>query len=319
MKNRKGKLMAWAGLALALVLLTTAAARAAEKYEEKFSRTEPLDRDGRVYLGNISGDIEVTTWKENQVKIEAVKTARAGSLEKAKEDAAKVTIEVRQEAGTLRIEARYPRERGFWGGDSVNVSVDFKLVVPDGASVEVNSISGDVKMKELGGRAKVRSVSGDVEVRGAAGFEGDLVSGDVTLENIAGDVELKTVSGDVKAAVVKGSVTAESVSGDVEFDGVEEARSVSAKSVSGDIRYRGRIYEGGRYELRSHSGDVRLEIPADSAFEFEAKTFSGTVDSDFEIQVVGKLSPREIRGTVGSGKALIRISSFSGSIEIKKR
>ena len=50
--------------------------------------------DGPLYLSNVSGDIEILTSKDAQVKIEAVKISKADSLEKAKENAAKVTIEV---------------------------------------------------------------------------------------------------------------------------------------------------------------------------------------------------------------------------------
>ena len=305
-------------LAVALVFLVGGPVFGDERFEEKFTRTEPLAADGRVSLSNIAGDIEIGVWKENQVKIDAVKISRAATLEKAKENAAKVTIEVRQEAGRLIIETKYPKKGGFWGDDSINVSVDYKLLVPARAAVEVKSVSGDVDLKALGGRARVESVSGDIEVLGAAGLTANLVSGDADLQNITGDVEIKTVSGDLRINGVKGSVEAESVSGDVKILENVEAKKVSAKSISGDITYEGFIYEGGRYDFRSHSGDAVISIPAGSSFDFETKTFSGAIDSDFEIQVVGKISQRELKGTVGKGGAVIRASSFSGNIELKK-
>ncbi|MCK7534176.1 MAG: hypothetical protein MZV63_25715 [Marinilabiliales bacterium] len=61
---------------------------AEQKFEEKFSKTEALAANGKLYLSNISGEIAVATWKEAQVKIEAVKTSKASTLEKAKENAA---------------------------------------------------------------------------------------------------------------------------------------------------------------------------------------------------------------------------------------
>jgi hypothetical protein len=35
---------------------------AKEKYEEKFEKTVSLAKDGKVYLKNLSGDIDVKTW-----------------------------------------------------------------------------------------------------------------------------------------------------------------------------------------------------------------------------------------------------------------
>jgi DUF4097 and DUF4098 domain-containing protein YvlB len=320
MTNRDRKWLA-AVLGAAFVLAFVAApARAEEKFQEKFDKTEALAKNGKLYLNNVSGQIEIMTWKEAQVKIEAVKTSKAGSLAKAKENAALVTIEVTKDTDLVRVETKYPKKSGgFWGGDSVNVSVDYKVWVPDQAAVELKSVSGDVSVAPIGGMAKIGCVSGNVDLKGAAGADVDLVSGELTLENIAGDAYLKAVSGNIKATGVKGSIEAEAVSGEIDLRDVSEAQTVSAKSVSGGITYVGKIKAGGRYELKAHSGDVRMTIPADSAFDFEANTFSGDIDSDFEIQVVGKISPREIHGTVGKGGATVILKSFSGSIDLKKR
>jgi len=307
-------------LGAAFILAVAAVPALAEReFEEKFERTEALAKNGKVYLSNVSGDIEVVAWKEAQVKIEALKTSRASSLDRAKENAGEVAIEVTKTADTVRIETRYPRRRGgFWGGDSVNVSVDYKIWVPEQAAVELKSMSGDVRVGQLGGKVTVGSMSGDVDLLGAAGAEVDLKSGDLTVENITGDVHLETMSGTIKASRIKGSIEAGVVSGDVILRDVSEAQSVNGHAVSGDVTYLGKIKAGGRYELKTHSGDVRMTVPADSSFEFEASTFSGDIDTDFEIQVVGKISPREIHGTVGKGGATVILGSFSGSVDLKK-
>jgi DUF4097 and DUF4098 domain-containing protein YvlB len=302
-----------------ILAFVAAPALAEEKFQEKFKKTEALAKNGKLYLNNVSGQVEIATWKEAQVKIEAVKTSKAATLAKAKENAALVTIEVTKDADLVRVETKYPkRSGGFWGGDSVNVSVDYKLWIPDTAAVELKSVSGDVRVAAIGGHARVSCVSGNVDLRGAAGADVDLVSGDLTIENVVGDAYLKAVSGNIDVTRVKGSVEAEAVSGDIDLRDVSEAQTVSAKNVSGDITYAGKIKAGGRYEIKTHSGDVRMTIPADSAFDFEANTFSGDIDSDFEIQVVGKISPREIHGTVGKGGATVVLKSFSGNVELKK-
>lgn len=318
--SRAKRTVLWSGLALIVgVALVAVPALAREKYQEKFEKIEPLAKNGKVYLGNISGDIVIKTWKENQVKILALKVSEASTSERAKENAGEVTIEVTREGDTLRIETKYPKRRTPWGGrDSVNVSVDYELWVPETASAEVRSVSGDVNLAPIGGTARVRCVSGNVDVLGAAGADVDLVSGDLKVENIAGDAYVKAVSGDIRMTGIKGSVGAESVSGDIELKGVSDAATVTGKTVSGDIIYTGVIKPGGRYELKTHSGTIRMTIPASSAFEFEADTFSGVIDSEFEIQVMGKISPREVRGTVNKGGATVRLKSFSGDIELKK-
>jgi DUF4097 and DUF4098 domain-containing protein YvlB len=307
------------GLAF-VAAFVAAPALAEEKYQEKFAKTETLTKTGTFYLSNLSGDIDVAVWKDAQVKIEAVKISKAASLDKAKENAAKVTIEVTKDGDAVRVETKYPKkEGGFWGGDKISVSVDYKIWVPDQATVELRSVSGDVVVAALGGKAKINCVSGDVTLGGAAGAEITLVSGDLKVGNIAGDAFINAVSGDITVNKIKGSVEADAVSGDIDLLDVAEAQTVDVKTVSGNVVYVGGLKPGGRYELKTHSGDVRMTIPADSAFDFEANTFSGAIDTDFEITVSGKISPKEIRGTVGKGGATVTLKSFSGNVDLKKR
>jgi DUF4097 and DUF4098 domain-containing protein YvlB len=309
-----------AGLAF-VAAFVAAPALAEEKYEEKFAKTEALAKNGKLYLSNISGQIDIAVWKEAQVKIEAVKTSKADTAAKAKENADKVTIEVTKEGDLVRVETKYPKREGgrFWGGDRISVSVDYKVWVPDQAAVDLNSVSGDVTVAAIGGKAKVTCVSGDVKLAGAAGAEITLTSGDLELGNIAGDAFIKAVSGDITVTKIKGSVEADTVSGDIELRDVSEAPSVDLKTVSGNVVYFGSVQAGGRYQLNAFSGDVRMTIPADSAFDFEANTFNGSIDTDFAITVSGKISPKEIRGTVGKGGATITLKSFSGNVDLKKK
>jgi DUF4097 and DUF4098 domain-containing protein YvlB len=312
-----------AGLAAAAALLFSLAAGpvlASDKYEEKFEKTVALPKDGKVDISNISGNIAVTTWSQGDVRIEAVKSSRASSEAKAKENAAKVAIEVTTEGNILRIETKYPKTGGFWGGDSVNVSVEYKLSIPQWAGLKAKNVSGNIEAAGLGGPADLDVVSGDVVVRQAAkGAECNSVSGNVDVSDITGDVFLKSVSGDVKARRIKGSIEAESVSGELELVEVSEASVVRAKALSGGIVYRGSINKAGTYTLKSHSGEVEMFLPAASAFGFEASTFSGNIESDFKIATEDvHPSEKELRGVVNGGGATVKLSSFSGDIRLKK-
>src|SRR5512136_900819 len=91
-------------IALVVIVLVAAPALAEQKFEEKFEKTVPLSKTGQFYLGNVSGQIEVLTWKEAQVKIEALKSSKADTADKSKENAAKVTIEVTGQADSVRVE-----------------------------------------------------------------------------------------------------------------------------------------------------------------------------------------------------------------------
>ncbi|MEW5900547.1 MAG: hypothetical protein AB1715_03690 [Acidobacteriota bacterium] len=55
-----------------------------------------------------------------------------------------------------------------------------------------------------------------------------------------------------------------------------------------------------------------------SAFDLEAETFSGGIETDFEIKLIGRISPKEMSGVVNGGGAAVKLSSFSGDIRLKK-
>jgi DUF4097 and DUF4098 domain-containing protein YvlB len=296
--------------------MNPALAGAKERYEEKFEKTISLAKDGKVKLSNISGDVFVKTWNRAEVKIDALKVSTASSLSKAKENVAKVKIEVRKEGDTVTIKTKYPKPRI----KRLGVSVDYRIMIPEQASAKVSTVSGDVTVENTAGFLTAKTVSGNVKVTKAAkGANVESVSGNLKVFNVEGDVDAETVSGNVTLSVIKGSISTSTVSGDIKMSDVQGAKTVKAGVVSGDIEYRGSILSDGRYSLKAHSGDVTLVIPADSAFDLEAKTFSGGIDCDFQITMSGKLKKREVRGVVNGGGAEINIKTFSGDIELKKK
>ena len=306
---------------------------ATEKYEEKFQKTVPLAKDGKVILCNVAGDIEVKTWDKAEVKIDALKISKATSLEKAKENAAKVKIVVTEEGNILRIETKYPKTRIR----SLNVSVKYWLFIPSMVSANVDSVSGDLTLEKIGGAVKAETVSGDVSLKDITGtlkaksVSGDVevfkadkgancnsVSGDIEIYDVIGDVDASTVSGDVTVERIKGSIEAETVSGEIELLDVTDAKVIKAGTVSGSVKYVGKIYADGRYHLKSHSGCIDMIIPSDSSFDLEAKTFSGDIETDFDITVSGKISRKKLSGSVNGGGAEIVIKTFSGDVYLKK-
>jgi DUF4097 and DUF4098 domain-containing protein YvlB len=304
---------------LLLFAFSLSASLAKEKYEEKFEKVMPLAKEGKVDISNVSGNIEVRTWGQDQVKIQALKVSQASSMAKAKENAEKVKIEITEEGNVLRIETKYPKNGKFWGGESVNASVDYWLWIPEKASLEANDVSGNIDVEGPGGPVDLSAISGDVHLRKASkGADCKTISGGLEVTGVTGDVFLKSVSGDISAAQIKGSIQAETVSGNLNMTEVSEANVVRVKALSGEVIYRGKINREGSYSLKSFSGGIQMILPPDSAFDFEAETNSGDITTDFEIKVTGKVSPKEMSGVVNGGGATVKVSSFSGDIKLKK-
>jgi putative adhesin len=291
---------------------------------ERFSRKVKIGRDGRVSVGNISGDITVTAGSGDEVSIDAVKRTRGDQRELGM-----VRIVVDERPGRVDVRTEYGSDRGFRNNNN-RVSVDYAVTVPSGASVELKSVSGSVKVTGVRGAVRAESVSGNVTTTDTPKVEAARsISGNVTLSGIAidGDLSAGTVSGTVTAKGVKAhALELGSVSGDMVVTDVTCDR-LNAKSVSGGFEYTGAITRGGVYDVNLHSGTVRFVLNNPSGFELSASTFSGSIRSDLPLTIGGDrdararrgVSSRSMRATFGDGSATLTLRTFSGNIVIEKR
>ena len=308
-------------------------ARRGPEVTEAFSRTVRLGRDGTFSLENVSGNIEVSGGSGNDVRIDAIKRARHADSAEAKAILQDLVINVSERGGNVDVRTEYqrygPRQR-YRNGYSA--SVDYTVSVPRDASVMLKSISGPIKVTNVNGELRAESVSGGITTTAARRIR--------TLKSISGDVQIDdSQSDDLSAGTVSGSVIIrnvktrivelQSVSGDLRVNDVD-ADHAEMKTVSGNLEYAGRLSRSGRYELQSHSGNLRLIPMSSPNFSIEATTFSGDVRSDFPLTLQGGTQPfargfqgrrqnQSVRGTVGSGGAMITMQSFSGNIVIAKQ
>jgi DUF4097 and DUF4098 domain-containing protein YvlB len=292
---------------------------------DRFSAKYKIGRDGRVSLANISGDITVTGGAGDEVSVDAVKRTRGD-----RSILGDVRIQVDSAANRVDIRTEYP------GMTRSNVSVDYALRVPDGASLELHSVSGSVKVTAVRGSVRVETISGSVTASDTPNVElAKTVSGDVSLSGIStdGNVTAGTVSGTVTAKGLKAKrLDLNSVSGDLTLTDVDVS-SVHAKSVSGSFEYSGAIEKGGDYDVNVHSGTIRFTLSNPSGFYLNADTFSGSIRTDFPVTIGGS-STRDagsdrgrgrmrmgqaVRGTNGDGSATFTLRTFSGNIVIAKR
>ena len=280
--------------------LVPALALAATPIDER----RDLAPGGTVTVINVSGEIDVSAWDRPEVHV-------TGSLG----DDSKLNI---SDSGRgLRIEVEIEDSSG-WGGAG---DTELRLRVPADASLSVSGVSSDVRIAGAGGESVfAESVSGDVDVRAdCERLELKTVSGDIEFSGSAARTSAEAVSGDVRLAGVEDDLEVSLVSGDLDLDaGV--LRRGRFESVSGTLEMRLALADDGHVSVESMSGDVRLDLPPDQAGEFRAQTFSGDIRSDFgKAQRADRGPGVSLEHVAGSGGASLRVESFSGDIQLKRR
>ena len=267
------------------------------EYTSRVDTVLPLSRNGAVGIRLHTGEIIVTSWTRNEVRVR-------GTSERG---------QIRLEATPSHIEIGTRPEHGRHGEAHVEITV------PEGTRLTVSGNSADVSVRGVKGEVEVTTMNGDVEIDNASSrvsFES--VSGDVQISRVQGDLRGEAMSGEIDITDVAGEVEIESVSGDLTLHNVR-SRLVRAETVSGNIEFEGRTESGGRYDFASHSGDVRLLLPSALGALIAVETFSGTIDSDFPITLQpGQRHGKEFEFQVGNGGARIGATSFSGGIYIQR-
>jgi DUF4097 and DUF4098 domain-containing protein YvlB len=188
-------------------------------YTEEFHQTYALAPDGRIELDNINGPVHISSWDQNEVKLDAVKYADSKErLEEAK-------IDVDATADHISIRTRYPdRDNTFtWGSHGNPAGVEYTLMVPSAVNLD--------EIKLINGALDIKGVSGEVHA--------SCINGHLEAQDLSGRAHLSTINGRLEAhfAALSGkTLELDSVNGSVDLTIPSDSMAeLEASTVSGEI------------------------------------------------------------------------------------
>jgi hypothetical protein len=191
------------------------------------------------------------------------------------------------------------RRRG-WDWEDGPPSSRLTVLLPKGVRLRATTGNGDVTVEKASNDVEVRSGNGDVRVT--------LTAGQVDVATGNGELEIDGATGPVKATTGNGRVYVLTSTG-----------PVTARTGNGEIDVRMKTLTGSSdMQFTTGNGSITVALPSNFNGEIEASTGNGEFRSDFPVQVIGRLNPHHVRGTIGSGGRLIKMSSGSGRLELRK-
>jgi hypothetical protein len=226
--NRQRQFPAWLGAALgtvcALFVLALGAHASDHRgaYTEEFHQTYTLTPDGRVELDNINGAVHISTWDQNEVKVDAIKYADS----KDRLDEARIEIDSRKENLSIRTKYRDHDLSFNWGSHNNPPGVEYTITVPRAARLdEIKLINGSLDITGITGEVRASCINGKLEAHNLSG-RADLstINGhlDARFDELTGSsIELKSVNGSVELMIPsdsKAEIEASTVSGGIEND-----------------------------------------------------------------------------------------------------
>lgn len=274
-------------LLLVGVTLGLPLAAAAERVERLF----PAAEDVTIELRNLNGQVTVQSWNRSQVQVIALRRSQA--------------VETHIEPGENRIHVHTHLLQN--SAPASERAVDYEIWAPPGARLHLYQETGTLR---------VESFFQDVTV--------ETVAASVSLRNLNGHTSVKTLNGSVTAERCTGRLEATTISGTLRFLDTDAGRLV-ANTTSGDIYYQGDFQRGASYDFISHDGLIELLLPATASFELDARSVQGEVINELPLRprshgrVPQGSVMKSLLGTVATGAALVRATSFSGTIRLRKQ
>jgi DUF4097 and DUF4098 domain-containing protein YvlB len=208
----------------------------------EFRRTYSLAPNGRVIIQNLYGDVSITGWDRDEVRVEAFKR----SSDARRLDDARIIVD--SSSGSVSIHTQYA------GLDAEHpASVEYRITVPRGANLEnVKLTNGGLSISGVTGPVKASSVNGSIKA-----------------ENLEGQADLSTVNGQLDAAFNRISrqnpISLSSVNGPIKLSIPSgSGASVTARNLSGGIDSEfGRVVRStGLHRLQTlvHGGGALIHV-----------------------------------------------------------
>jgi hypothetical protein len=249
---------------------------------ERFEQSYPVTAGGTVSVGNVNGEVVVEAWDRDTVAVEAVKEARAGSQDVAREALQKIRIEVNALANGVAFKTHMPEHNGVgivdWlTGNGVQAKVDYHLHVPRRLELSVDNTNGRVSVTGTAGKARIGTTNGAIE-----------------LEHAEGNLRAETTNGSLRLLDLAGSVRAETTNGGIH---------AQLSRVEGDLSF------------ETTNGSISLQLPSSVRASVDASTSNGTVHSDFEVSG-GKTGRHHLHGDINGGGGKLVLSTTNGGIRI---
>ena len=259
-------------------------------YIERTETTIEAVRGGVLHLVTKQGDVEVDTWRRDEVRVVVEKRSDVSDEAQALALFEAFQVTTTPASDTVQVRA------GAREGDSLaSVTVRLVVRVPSQFGVYIETAKGGIVISDLGGDVEARTEWGGVTLNSVKGdVMAETGAGGITMNNVDGSMELKTGRGGITFNTVNGDVNAETGAGGITVN--SGAGSVEVKADRGDIA------------INQRKGDVKAETGGGG---IKVKDLSGPVvvrTREGKIEISGALGYIEATSESGSIEAELRIA-----------
>ncbi len=275
-----------AGVLVPSLLLLSALPASADKIQRHFK----VDARPVVTIHNPNGTITVRAWTKPEVMMVATRASD------------QVVVDAEQTGNRVDILTRQVSE----SASPESTRADYEISVPEDAELQIHDDSGGVN---------VSNVLGDMNV--------ETIAADVDMADVAGYLTVKTVGGAFECARCAGRLEVSSITGSFKLIDLRSTY-VRAQTSEGNILFTGQFLPNSTYRLKNYNGVIEVRFSLEDSFDLSATSLKGKVHNEAKLVPPShhRFIPRFGNGLFGSynsGRAMVELSSFDGTINILKR
>ncbi len=230
-----------------------------EEARDTWSKTYPLNANGRLEIVNTNGTINVSTSSSSQVEVHAERVARAATPQAAKELLEKSQIKEDVSSDTVHLESRSPSGFSFHGS---GLQVSYTVRVPTGASVHLQDTNGRIIVDGLKNETRLQTTNGQIEGKHLDGeVKATTTNGGVELQmnSVSKDIEVQTTNGQVSLEIPKSAtaqIAARVTNGHIAVNDL----SVQADDDNTRRHYNARVNGGGGPRIQVETTNCGISI-----------------------------------------------------------
>lgn len=200
-------------------------------------------------------------------------------------------------------------------GESIelDVPVGTSLTIKSESDISVDSIR-KVRAENLSGNLNLRNISESAEAKA--------YNGSIYAEETMGPLDLFASTGQITVFEagtneINDPIRIKSRNGSISLKNVEHI-NVEVSSISGSLSFTGNLEPGGRYSFTTSSGKILLSLPKETSCKLTA-VYGGTFETQMfkDIRNYNESGIKRAIGVIGSGEAILNVTTYNGSIFIK--
>ncbi len=343
---RADRFAVWILLALGLFLMLVSTGKAEQGSATRTERVNGTLASGQTLsVDNVSGDIVASPGREFSAVVTV--TVSAPTQKQAEDLLKSARIAQSHDDDGWSLETRWPgmHGRGDRGRDAgcsrCRVVANYVLTVPPGVAAQLQTVNGDVRVKDLDGELTLGSVNGAIDARGVRrSLEAQTVNGSIDAVSQAlrteDSVELQSVNGSVTLVLPKDAqfdLSAETMNGTIASSfPLPKQPLLSGRAAGGEMPPRGHGKKARQIVVTDEDGDTtmvdldQLDQELDESMkdversirEAEQEIREREKDTraiNREIRTIRIADPRrDYSGSIGKGGASVRLQTLNGTV-----